>query len=360
MKLHNFSAGPSILPQEVLEKAAQAVVDFNGMGLSLLEISHRSAEFEEVLAKAQSLVKELLGVPAHYEVLFLQGGASTGFYITALNYLKEGGKAAYVNTGVWADKAIKEAKLVGQVDVIASSEDKKFSYIPKGYSVPANADYLHVTSNNTIYGSQFHAFPESQIPVICDMSSDIFSRPIDASKFAMIYAGAQKNMGPAGTTLYVIDPNYLGKTGRKLPSMLDLSVQIKNGSMFNTPPVFAIYVSMLTMEWIKAKGGLSAMEKRNQDKASLLYAEIDRNSLFNGNIAKEDRSLMNVTFTLKNEAHKEAFDKSWKEAGIREIQGHRSAGGYRASIYNAMEIESVQALVNVMKEFEKKMVGVLL
>lgn len=354
MKIHNFSAGPSILPQPVFEKAAEAVLDFNGQGVSLLEMSHRSAPFEEVMLKARGLVKELLGAPNHYETLFLQGGASLGFYIVPMNYLKPNGTAAYVNSGVWATKAIKEAQLVGNVNVIASSEKDNFTYIPKPASIPVDADYLHITSNNTIYGTQYRAFPNSSVPMICDMSSDIFSRVIDSSKFTMIYAGAQKNMGPAGTTMYLFDPAGLGKTGRKMASMLDLQVQLKGDSMYNTPPVFAIYVSMLTMEWIKQNGGVKEMEKRNEAKAKLLYAEIDRNSLFKGATVAEDRSYMNVTFLINKEDLQKEFDKMWFEAGVREIKGHRSVGGYRASIYNAMPIESVQVLVDVMKQFETK------
>lgn len=356
-KVHNFSAGPCILPQTVLEQAAQAVINFNQSGLSLIEMSHRSKPFEDVMDKAQALVKELLQVPDNYSILFLQGGASLGFYMTALNLLKEGGKAAYANTGVWATGAIKQAKLLGQVEVVASSEDRNFCYIPKGFTIPADADYFHFTSNNTIFGTQFKQFPSSPVPVVCDMSSDIFSRKINVSDFALIYAGAQKNMGPAGTTLYIVNNDLLGKTGRKLPDMLNLQLQAEKGSMFNTPPVFPIYVSMLTLEWLKSIGGVEAIEKINQQKADLLYNEIDSNPLFRGTVDKEDRSNMNACFLLNDESLSSTFDAMWKEAGISGINGHRSVGGYRASMYNALPLESVQALVDVMKALKEK-VGV--
>ena len=352
MKKHNFSAGPSILPQEVFEQAAQAVLNFNDSGLSILEMSHRSSEFVNVMENARSLVKEVLGVPEHYEVLFLQGGASLGFYISALNFLKE--KASYINTGSWSKKAIKEAKLVGEVDVIASSEDRNFNYIPKNYEVPA-CDYLHITSNNTIFGTEFHSFPKTEVPIICDMSSDIFSRPIEnISSYDLIYAGAQKNLGPAGTTLYIVNKDKLGKTGRTIPSMLDLSIHISKDSMYNTPPAFAVYVCMLTLEWLKKNGGVESAASRNLEKANLIYNEIDRNSLFTGTVEKEDRSLMNVTFLLTDMDLEETFANLCKEAGISGIKGHRSVGGYRASIYNAMPKESVQVLVDVMAHLENK------
>lgn len=303
------------------------------------------------MENARALVKELLNVPDNYTVLFLQGGASLGFYTTAMNFMKEGGKGAYVNTGAWSKKAIKEAKLLGGVDVVGSSEDTNFNYIPKGYDIPQDADFFHYTSNNTIFGTQYKAVPDAgNVPMICDMSSDIFSKPVDVSKYAMIYAGAQKNMGPAGTTLYIVNNDFLGKTGRTIPSMLDLQIHIDKDSMFNTPPVFAIYTSMLTLEWMKGLGGLNAIKDRNEAKAKVLYDEIDSNPLFEGTAATEDRSLMNVTFVLKDDSHKEAFDKMWNEAGISGIKGHRSVGGYRASMYNAMPIESVQELVSVMKQ----------
>ena len=353
-KAHNFSPGPCILPEEVLEQASKAVLDFTSDHLSLIEISHRSKDFVEVMERARSLVKELLDVPEGYEVLFLQGGASLGFLITAYNFMKEGGSAAYVNTGSWSSKAIKEAELFGDVRVVASSEDKNFSYYPKGYGLPMDSNYLHLTSNNTIFGTQCFRFPVSRAPMICDMSSDIFSRKINVSDFTMIYAGAQKNMGPAGATVYIIKKDALGKTKRRIPSMLDLETHIKKDSMFNTPPVFSVYTSMLFLEWLKNKGGIDAIEPINQEKAKLLYDEIDANEMFVGTADKSDRSLMNVTFLLNDESKKEEFDKMWKEANISGIKGHRSVGGYRASLYNALPIESVQVLVDVMKEFGKK------
>lgn len=353
-KVHNFSAGPCILPQEVLTKASEAVKELNGIGLSLIEISHRSKDFVKVMEDAQQLVKDLLNVPDNYSVLFLQGGASLGFYKTALNFIKEGQTAHYINTGTWAKKAIKEAKLVGDVNVLASSEDKNFNYIPKGFDIPTSGSYLHYTTNNTIFGTQFQDLITADIPVIADMSSDIFSRPVNVSDYAMIYAGAQKNMGPAGTTLYIVNNDLLGKTGRTIPSMLDLQVHIDKESMFNTPPVFPIYVSMLMLQWLKDLGGVSAIEKINTDKANLLYNEIDSNPLFEGAAAVEDRSKMNATFLLKDESLKDTFDSMWKAAGISGINGHRSVGGYRASMYNALPLESVQALVNVMQELKNK------
>jgi len=354
MKKHNFSAGPCILPQEVLQKAAEAVVNFNGLNLSLIEISHRSKEFVEVMENARSLVKELLDLPEGYSVLFLQGGASLEFLMTPYNLMKVDGKAGYIDTGAWSTKAIKEAKLLGDVDVFASSKDKTFNYIPKNYTVPTDVDYVHFTSNNTIFGTQFKEFPKTDALLVADMSSDIFSKPIDVSQFDLIYAGAQKNMGPAGATLVIVKDEILGKTGRDIPAMLDYRSHLKSDSMFNTPPVFAVYTSMLTLEWLKGLGGLKAIEKMNEAKAALLYAEIDRNPLFVGFAEKEDRSLMNVTFNLTNEAVKDAFDKIWNAAGVSGIKGHRSVGGYRASIYNAMPIESVQVLVDAMQQLEKE------
>ncbi len=353
-KVHNYSAGPCILPQEVFEEASQSVLDFDGMGLSILEISHRSPEFVAVMEEARSLVKEILNIPDSYEVLFLQGGASLGFYISAINFMKANGKGAYVNTGSWSNKAIKEAKKLGGVDVIASSEDSNFNYIPKGYDIPGDADYLHLTSNNTIFGTQFKDFPHSDIPLICDMSSDIFSKAVDVSTFDLIYAGAQKNLGPAGTTLYIVNTEKLGKTGRDIPSMLDLEVHLSKDSMFNTPPVYSIYVSMLTLRWLKKNGGIDWISKVNEQKADLLYNEIERNPLFEGAAAKEDRSNMNATFVLKDESHKEKFDSLWKGARINGLKGHRSVGGYRASMYNALPLSSVQVLVECMQELEKQ------
>ena len=354
MKKHNFSAGPSILPQEVIQKASEAILNFNGLDLSLIEISHRSKDFMDVMDTACSLVKELLKLPEGYSVMFLQGGASLEFLMTAYNLLKVDGKAAYLDTGTWSSKAIKEAKLLGNIDVVASSKDKGYNYIPKNYTIPSDADYVHLTSNNTIFGTQFKAFPKTDTLVVCDMSSDIFSRELDFSKFDLVYAGAQKNMGPAGTTLVIVKDEILGKTGRTIPSMLDYQIHSSKDSMFNTPPVFAVYVSMLTLQWLKGLGGIKAVEKLNEAKAALLYAEVDRNPLFKGFAEKEDRSLMNVTFNLTDESKKEAFDKLWNAAGISGLKGHRSVGGYRASIYNAMPIESVQVLVNAMQQLEKQ------
>lgn len=351
MKKHNFSAGPCILPAEVMQKAAASVVELDNIGLSLIEISHRSKEFVAIMENARALVKELLNVPDNYTVLFLQGGASLGFYTSAINLMKEGGKGAYVDTGAWSGKAIKEAKRLGTVDVVGSSEDQNFNYIPKGYAIPSDADFFHYTSNNTIFGTQYKAVPECDVPMICDMSSDIFSKPVDVSKYALIYAGAQKNMGPAGTTLYIVNNDLLNKTGRDIPAMLNLQTHIDKDSMFNTPPVFPIYVSMLTLEWLKGLGGVEAMQKINDEKAATLYAEIDSNPLFEGTAAVEDRSTMNATFVLTDETHKDEFDRMWNEAGISGIKGHRSVGGYRASMYNALPLESVQTLTNVMREF---------
>jgi phosphoserine aminotransferase len=354
MKIHNFSAGPCILPPSVMKKASEAVIEYNNSGLSLIEMSHRSKDFVAVMDRARALVKEVLNVPAHYEVLFLQGGASLGFYISAINYLKNEGKAAYINTGVWSTKAIEEAERLGKVEVIASSKDDNFRYIPKNYNIPTDADFFHFTSNNTIYGTQFQKLPTSPVPMICDMSSDIFSRPVNVSDYAMIYAGAQKNLGPAGATLYIVNPELLGKTGRNIPAMLDLKTQIKGESMYNTPPVFSVYVSMLMLEWLMELGGVTEMEKINRAKANLIYSEIDANPLFKGNTVVEDRSVMNATFDLINEGHRELFDQMWKKAGISGIPGHRSAGGYRASMYNALPLESVQALVDVMQDLKQK------
>ncbi|MEM9686949.1 MAG: 3-phosphoserine/phosphohydroxythreonine transaminase [Bacteroidota bacterium] len=352
MKKHNFSAGPCILPQDVLKDAAAAVLNFNNLNLSLIEISHRSKDFVAVMEQARSLALETLGLQDKgYQALFLQGGASLGFLMTAYNLLHK--KAAYLNTGTWASKAIKEAKLLGEIVEVASSKDHNFNYIPKTYTIPEDADYFHCTSNNTIFGTQLKAFPETNIPLVCDMSSDIFSRQLDFSTFDLIYAGAQKNMGPAGTTLFVVKESLLGKLTRAIPSMLDFTVHINKDSMFNTPPVFAVYVSLLTLEWLKTLGGIPAIEKINEEKAQLIYTEIDRNPLFTGFAAKEDRSYMNATFTLKDPSHKERFDALWTDAGINGLNGHRSVGGYRASMYNALPVASVKVLVEVMKELER-------
>ena len=353
MKKHNYSAGPCILPQSVFEKAAQSVLDYEGIGLSILEMSHRSKEFVAVMERARALALEHLGLENKgYQALFLQGGASTGFLMVAYNLLRQ--KAAYLNTGTWSSKAIKEAKLFGEIVEVASSKDQNFNYIPKGYNVPMDIDYFHCTSNNTIFGTQMKEFPKTDAPLICDMSSDIFSRTLDFSQFDLIYAGAQKNMGPAGTTLVVVKEDILGKVERSIPSMLDYSVHIGKDSMFNTPSVYPVYVSMLTLEWLKDLGGIEVMEQKNNDKAKLLYDEIDRNPLFTGFVAnEEDRSPMNATFNLTDESVKDRFDQLWKSANINGLNGHRSVGGYRASMYNALPIESVQVLVDVMKEAER-------
>jgi phosphoserine aminotransferase len=351
---HNFGAGPGILPQDALKKSAEAVINFNNSGMSVLEISHRSKDFEAVLQKAKSLVKELLNVPDNYSILFVQGGASTQFAMVPMNLLKTGGTAAYIESGVWASKAIKEAKMLGNVNVIASSKDKNFSYIPKTFTIPSDADYLHITSNNTIYGTQIKNFPESPIPVVCDMSSDIFSRVVDVSKFDLIYAGAQKNMGPAGVTLVIIKNDILGKTGRTIPTMLDYKTHIEADSLYNTPPVFPILVCMYTLEWLKSIGGVPAIEKINRQKADLFYSEVDSNPMFSGTCAKEDRSDMNACFLLKNQEQDEEFMNMAKAAGIVGIKGHRSVGGFRASMYNALPLESVAILTKLMKEFAMK------
>lgn len=353
MKKHNFSAGPCILPQEVMLKASQAVMDLDNSGLSLIEISHRSAAFVEIMEKARSLALELMDLEGKgYHALFLQGGASLEFLMAAYNLLET--KAGYLNTGTWSDKAIKEAKLFGDIVEVGSSKDENYNYIPKGYSIPTGLDYLHVTSNNTIFGTQMKKFPKTDAPLVCDMSSDIFSREIDFSQFGLIYAGAQKNMGPAGVTLVVVKEDILGKVSRKIPSMLDYQVHIGKDSMFNTPPVFAVYTSMLTLQWLKDLGGIAAIEEVNDKKAQLIYSEIDLNPVFEGFAHKEDRSTMNATFTLTDEKLKEPFEKMCKEAGINGINGHRSVGGYRASMYNAMPLESVGVLVDVMSEMERK------
>jgi phosphoserine aminotransferase len=352
-KVHNFSAGPGILPPEVLQQAANACINFDNLNLSLLEISHRSKNFEAVMDNSRQLVKELLHLDDDFEVIFLGGGASLQFAMVPYNLLRTDGKAGYVNTGVWASKAIKEAKIIGNTEVLASSEEQKFSFIPKGYDIPSDLDYLHITSNNTIYGTQMKSFPKTNVPLVCDMSSDIFSREVNGNDFSLIYAGAQKNMGPAGATMVAVRKSILGKTGRKMLSMLDYNVHIKGDSMYNTPPVFPIYVSMLTLEWLKNNGGVPHIEKVNNQKANLLYAEIDRNSLFKGTTAVEDRSNMNVTFVMHNPELEPAFDKLTKEANLSGLRGHRDVGGYRASLYNALPLESVQVLVDVMQHFEK-------
>ncbi len=352
MKKHNFSAGPSILPEEVLEKSAQAILDFDE-GLSLIEISHRSKAFINVMENARSLAIELLGLQGKgYKALFVQGGANTQFLAVALNLLES--RAGYLNTGTWSDKAIKEARMHQEVLEVASSKESNFNYIPKGYKIPSDLDYFHCTSNNTIFGTQMKEFPKLNIPLVCDMSSDIFSRSLDFSKFDLIYAGAQKNMGPAGTTLVIVKEDILGKVTRQIPSMMDYKVQISKDSMFNTPPVFAVYTSMLTLEWLKGLGGIEAIEKENFKKSRLMYSEIDLNPLFKGFAATADRSTMNATFSLTDDKLKDSFDGMCKDAGINGLNGHRSVGGYRASMYNALPLASVETLVEIMSELERK------
>jgi phosphoserine aminotransferase len=350
---HNFGAGPCILPQVVFKEAAEAVVDFNG--LSILEISHRSADFVAVMEEAQALVKKALNVPTGYSVLFLQGGATLGFTITALNMMRETKKAGYINTGTWAKGAIGEAKAVGiDVDIFASSEDKNFNYIPKNFKAPEEVDYIHYTSNNTIFGTQFQETPDVKAPLICDMSSDIFSKPVDVSKYDIIYAGAQKNLGPAGATLFIVKDEILGKsTSPFMPKYLNLKNHADKGSMMNTPPVFSVYAAMLNLRDLMNTGGVSGAEERNTAKANLLYNEIDSNPLFQATVEDADRSKMNVTFLMNNESAKDEFDKMWNDAGIIGLKGHRSVGGYRASMYNALTLESVQVLTDVMKEFTR-------
>ena len=327
------------------------MLDFEGTGLSVIEVSHRSPEFVRVIERARALALEIAGLDDSYTTLFLQGGASMQFLMVPYNLLET--KAAYIDTGTWANKAQKEAALFGNAEVIASSKADGYKYIPKNVSVPTDANYLHITTNNTIYGTEFHSLPQTDIPLVADMSSDIFSRPLDYKQFSLIYAGSQKNLGASGSTLVIVKKDILGKVSRKLPSMMDYQLHIKNDSMFNTPSTFAVYVNLLVLEWIQAQGGLQALGKRNQAKADLLYGEIDRNPLVVGYANKEDRSLMNVVFNLTDESTKERFDALCKEANISGIKGHRSVGGYRASIYNALPLESVQVLVDVLKEFER-------
>jgi len=353
-KVYNFSAGPAILPREAMEAGSRACLEFKGMGLSLLEISHRSKEFEAVMAEARALVKELLGVPDGYQVLFLQGGASLQFAMVPMNLLDEGETAAYLDSGMWASKAIKDAKLFGNVKVVASSKEQNYTFIPKQYEIPADAKYFHVTSNNTIFGTQLQKFPASPVPLVSDMSSDIFSRPVDVSKFGLIYAGAQKNMGIAGATLVIVRDDWIGKAKRKLPAMLDYKLQVEGDSMYNTPPVFAVYMALETLKWVKAQGGLQKMKERNEEKAQRLYAEIDSNPLFKGPCVVEDRSRMNVCFVMQKPELEGAFLKEAEAAGLSGLKGHRSVGGFRASIYNAMGLDGVDALVALMRDFAKR------
>ncbi len=355
MKKHNFSAGPSVLPRVAVENAAKAVLDLNGIGLSLLEISHRSKDFEAILDETVALFKELLHIPDGYKVLFLGGGASMQFCMVPFNLLEK--KAGYINTGVWAKKALKEAKLFGEVVTVASSEDKNCSYIPKGVAIPADLDYLHITTNNTIFGTEYHADLDSPVTLVADMSSDILSRPVDVSKYGLIYGGAQKNLGPAGVTFVIVREDILGKVSRPIPTMLDYRTHIAEGSMFNTPPVFPIFVVGETLKWLKSIGGVPAIQKMNREKAALLYGEIDRNPLFKGTAAVEDRSLMNICFVYNDpyaELDPQLFIDFAKGYGISGIKGHRLVGGFRASTYNALAKESVEVLVQCMQDFEKQ------
>ncbi len=353
MKKHVFNAGPCLLPQEVYEKAIDAIRDFKGTGVSVLSISHRTKEWEETMNECRALWRELLHIPDTHEVIFLGGGASLQFLYVALNLLEH--KAVYLETGVWAKKALKEAKGIGEAYAIASSADKNYTYIPKGYEIPADADYFHITTNNTIYGTEIKEDYDSPVPLVADMSSDIMSRPVDVSKYALIYGGAQKNVGPAGVIFAIIRKDILGKVSRYIPTMLDYRTHLDKESMFNTPPVFSIFVMNETLKWIKAQGGVEAIHRRDVEKAELLYGEIDRNRLFVGTAEKEDRSIMNVCFVMAPgyESLQDEFMAFAKERGMVGIKGHRSVGGFRASIYNACTLEDVQALVDCMQEFEK-------
>jgi len=352
MKKHNFNAGPSVLPREVIEKTAQAVLDFENDGLSILEISHRAKNFQPIVDESVELFKELLDIPEGYSVVFLGGGASLQFCMVPFNLLEK--KAAYLSTGVWAKKALKEAKGFGEAIEVASSADANFNYIPKNFTIPADADYFHITTNNTIYGTEILTDLDSPVPLIADASSDIFSRPMDVSKYGIIYGGAQKNLAPAGLAFAIVKNDLLGKVSRHIPTMLDYRTHIAEGSMFNTPPVLPIYTAVQTLKWIKANGGVAGMQKLNQAKAALLYDEIDRNKLFKGTAALEDRSLMNICFVMADgyQDLEDEFLKFAQSKGMVGIKGHRSVGGFRASTYNAMPIESVQALIDCMKEFE--------
>lgn len=352
MKKHNFSAGPSVLAREVIENTAKAVLDFNGMGLSVMEVSHRGKDFQAVIDEAVALFKEVLSIPEGYHVLFLGGGASMQFCMVPYNLLNK--KAAYLETGTWAKKAIKEAKLFGEVEVVASSSDKNFSYYPKGFDIPSDADYFHITTNNTIFGTEIFEDIDSPVTLVADMSSDIFSRPVDVSKYGLIYGGAQKNLGPAGVTFVIIREDILGKVDRKIPSMLDYKIHIDNGSMFNTPPCLPIFTCLETLRWLKKLGGVEVMQKMNLEKAALLYNEIERNTMFTTPVQEDSRSVMNVVFVLQpefKELEKE-FLSFTGEMGMSGLKGHRSVGGFRASTYNALERKSVEALVQAMQDFE--------
>lgn len=356
MKKHNFSAGPAVLPASVLKEAGKAAVNYQGIGLSLLELSHRGPEFTAIIEEANALMREIIGLPDNYHVLWLTGGASTQFHMVPMNLLNEDETALYVNSGVWADKAIKQAQAFGQVEVVASSKEQNFTFIPKDFKIKKTAKYLHLTSNNTIYGTQMRKFPKSPIPLVCDMSSDFLSRPFKAEQFGLIYAGAQKNLGPAGTTVVIVRDDMLGTVRRYLPAMLDYRTFVKENSLFNTPPVFPIYVSMLTLRWIKKSGGLNAMQRKNKAKALLLYDEIDRNPLFRGTVAMEDRSHMNICFVMNEQyaSLEKEFGQLCEANGMIGLKGHRSVGGFRASTYNALPQKSVQALVDLMRDFAER------
>ena len=354
MKKLNFYAGPSILSEFTIKNTADAVMDFNGTGLSILEISHRSKEFQAVMDEAQALTKELLDIPEGYSVLFVGGGASLEFCMVPFNLLEK--KAAYLNTGVWAKKAMKEAKLFGEVVEVASSADANYTFIPKDYEIPADADYFHITTNNTIYGTEIREDLDSPVTLVADMSSDIFSRKVDVSKYGLIYGGAQKNLSMAGVTFVIVKDEILGHVSRAIPTMLDYRTHVEKGSMFNTPPVVPIYCALQNLRWIKAQGGVEEMERRAKERAALLYAEIDRNPLFRGTAKAEDRSLMNICFVMNDEykEHEAAFLAFAQGRGMQGIKGHRSVGGFRASCYNAMSVEGVKALIACMQDFEKE------
>ena len=354
MKKHNFSSGPAILPAEVMEQAAEAVKELGDSGLSILEISHRSPDFSAILEEATRLPKELLGLDDRFEVLYLTGGASSQFYMVPMNLLGEQETAGYIDTGSWSTKAIKEAQLFGQINVVASSKADNFTYIPKSYDIPPDLKYLHITSNNTIHGTQYHELPKTDLPLVCDMSSDIFSKPIDIDRYGLIFAGAQKNLGPAGATMVIIRKDMLNTIDRPIPTMLDYRTHIKKNSAFNTPPVYPIYVSMLTLRWIKANGGVQEMEMRNRKKANLIYQIIDEFDLYEGTVDKEDRSVMNATFFIKDEKLEDQFLMACTKANISTIKGHRTVGGFRASMYNAMPMSSVEVLAEVMTDFAKQ------
>ncbi len=349
--IHNFNAGPSILPKEVFEQAAEAILNFNNTGLSILEFGHRTPAFTAVMDEARSLAKELMQLDENHQVLFLHGGASTQFMQVPMNLMDLKDNAAYADTGVWSSKAIKEARLFGKVDVVCSSKEKNYSFIPKNFAVPNDAKYFHITTNNTIYGSQWQQIPATSNILVADMSSDILSRQLDFNSFGLIYAGAQKNMGPAGVCMVVVNETILGKTKRAIPTIMDYRNHIAEGSMLNTPPVFAVYVCLLTLRWLKSIGGIPVVEKRNNEKAALLYKEIDENELFNAQIEKEDRSKMNVCFRMNDDTLEQTFLEYASKQGIVGIKGHRLSGGFRASIYNALPFESVQTLVDIMRQF---------